>query len=515
MDMKVARHNRFQEWLSSHAIAHPDKIFIESVEDGRAISYHKAYVSCCRIGHYLRINGFKANDRVALMSNNSIEHLLIYLGVMAYGATVCTIHVEMNALYIDEIISSVKPKIILFEEAAGLDISSIDEIEKMPLGRFGGADEGTFYKVISEFEGAPQEAPINSPQDIASIFYTSGTSSKPKGVMYSFADLSQNAEAVAVGFALRGDDRILDFRSFNWMSAQVLSALGMLSVGATLLLARKFSSSKFFDWIKDNKATIAAGNPTTINMLINRPVDIKGSDIPHLRFITSSSAPLLMQDWQNFEDLYEIPISQGYGSSETGWIAGSHEKSRCRGSVGKPLPYQNLTVVDQDGKTLPVNDIGDIELGPSDNSEFKYLGEDGEKIVSATGRVKTGDMGYLDKEGFLYVSGRAKDLIIRGGINISPLEIENVLLEMPGIAEAAALGIEDKIYGEAIVALVVLQAGSPTNSDLIISHCQQNLSAVKIPANISIVDNLPKTDRGKLDRKSLENLWSATEKVTS
>ncbi|MBT4589920.1 MAG: acyl--CoA ligase [Rhodospirillaceae bacterium] len=511
--MNVGIQNRFQEWLKSQALVHPEKTFIRSVDldADRSITYRAAYESSCRIGQYLKSKDFQANDRVALMSNNSIEHLLVYIGVMAYGATVCTIHVEMNALYIDEIISSVKPKVILFEEAAGLDLSSINDIEKLPLGQFDKANESTFYGTLSNFDGEHAGLAVNSADDIASIFYTSGTSSKPKGVMYSFGDLTQNAEEVAQGFDLSQDDRMLDFRSFNWMSAQVLSALGILSVGATLLLARKFSSSNFFNWIKDHRATIAAGNPTTINMLINRPVNIKGSDIPHLRYITSSSAPLLIQDWQKFENFYGIDISQGYGSSETGWIAASHEKQRRRGSVGKPLPYQNLTIVNGEGETLPAKSIGDIELGPRVDSEFKYLGEDGEKAVAAVGRVKTGDMGYLDGDGFLFVSGRQKDLIIRGGINISPLEIENVILAMPGIAEVAALGIDDEIYGEDIVALVVLQKNAEVSSQDVINHCKQNLSDVKLPRTVRILSKLPKTDRGKLDRKSLKELWSSSE----
>ena len=508
MDMSVGINNRFQEWLKSHALVHPDKTFIVGIDQDKSVTYGEAYRTCCQIGHFLKNKGFAANDRVALMSNNSIEHLLTYIGVMAYGATICTIHVEMNALYIDEIIPSIQPKIILFEEAADLDLSSVGDIETLPLGEFGGTRENSFFGLLSQNTPENFQNSINAPDDIASIFYTSGTSSKPKGVMYSFADLVENTEAVASGFDLSEEDRILDFRSFNWMSAQVLSALAPLSVGATLLLARKFSSSRFFDWIKEHKATIAAGNPTTINMLINRPSEITGRDIPHLRYITSSSAPLLMQDWQKFEALYDIELAQGYGASETGWISASHENCRKRGSVGKPLGYQNLTIVDDDSAQLPANEIGQIELGPRADTEFKYLDINGEKHVTATGRVKTGDMGYLDEKGFLYISGRRKDLIIRGGVNISPLEIEDAILEMPGIAEVAAIGIEDKIYGEGVAALVVLQQQCSIMPEDVINHCKQKLSEVKIPATVRILSSLPKTDRGKLDRKSLKELWS-------
>ena len=515
MDMNVSINNRFQEWLRRYAQVHPDKEFIYSISQEKSVTYGEADQVCRQIGQFLRQRGFVANDRVAIMSNNSIEHLLTYVGAMEYGATACTIHVEMNSLHINEIIDTVKPKIILFEEDAELDLSSINDVEKLPLGLVGEAAAHTFFGQVGEINAEAIEIPVNIPEDIASIFYTSGTSSKPKGVMCNFADLIDNTLAVVEGFDLCQDDRILDFRSFNWMSAQVLSVLAPLSVGATLLLARKFSSSHFFNWIKEHQATIAAGNPTTINMLFNRPADIKGPDIPHLRYITSSSAPLLIQDWQQFETLYEVKVCQGYGASEVGWISASNEICYKRGSVGKPLAYQNLIIVDDDGVQLPANDIGYVELGPSAETEFKYLGADGEQQVAAKGRINTGDMGYIDKDGYLFISGRRKDLIIRGGINISPLEIENVILTLPGIVEAATFGIEDKIYGEAIVAAVVLQDQSTLSPEDVINHCQQNLSTVKIPERVDIVEQLPKTDRGKLDRRSLKELWSQNQTLKS
>ena len=508
MDMNVSINNRFQEWLRHYAESQPEEEFIYSIDQEKSVTYGEADLVCRQVGQFLKQRGFVANDRIALMSNNSIEHLLTYIGVMAYGATACTIHVEMNALYIDEIIATVKPKIILFEEAAGLDLSSINDVEKLPLGQIGEAAVDTFFGVVSEMSTGSIEIPVNIPADIASIFYTSGTSSTPKGVMCNFSDLVDNTLAVVEGFDLSDADRVLDFRSFNWMSAQVLSVLAPLSVGATLLLARKFSASRFFNWIKDHQATIAAGNPTTISMLINRPSEIRGGDIPHLRYITSSSAPLLIQDWQNFEALYDVKVCQGYGASEVGWISASNENCRKQGSVGKPLAYQNLKVVDDDGEPLPAPSIGFIELGPSQETEFKYLDENGDKHISAKGRVKTGDMGYYDEEGYLFISGRQKDLIIRGGINISPLEIENVISGLPGIAEVAAFGIEDKIYGEGVAAVVVLQDQCDLSVEDVINHCQQNLSAVKIPERVNITEQLPKTDRGKLDRKSLKELWS-------
>jgi acyl-coenzyme A synthetase/AMP-(fatty) acid ligase len=243
-------------------------------------------------------------------------------------------------------------------------------------------------------------------------------------------------------------------------------------------------------------------------MLNNRPTSLSSDEIPHLRFLTSSSAPLLVEDWKRFEALYEIPISQGYGASECGWIAGSNEKNRRLGSVGRPLKYQNVKIIDNAGKCQPENIQGNIAINPSKNKEYLYLGEDGEIKTDGVGSLITGDIGYIDDDGFLFVTGREKDLIITGGVNVSPLEIENVLMELDSIVEAAAIGIKDQIYGEQVVAFVVLLDGVDEKREKILDHCQQKLAKMKIPRLIEFLDKLPKTTRGKLDRNKLKNIYS-------
>src|SRR6185437_8847378 len=170
-------------------------------------------------------------------------------------------------------------------------------------------------------------------------------SARPKGVVLTYRELLPNSAATAQAFGLGAEDRIYDYRSFNWASAQMLSALGTLSVGATLLLGKKFSRSRFFADIAHWKATVATGNPTVLNMLQQGDDTVKGADLPHLRFITSSSAPLLVEEWRRFEARFGIPVAQGYGSSETGWIAGCTDRTRRHGSVGKPLAYLRAAIV--------------------------------------------------------------------------------------------------------------------------------------------------------------------------
>jgi acyl-CoA synthetase (AMP-forming)/AMP-acid ligase II len=483
-----------RRWIDAAASRHADKPFAVSVADGRALSYGELQRRAGGIAAFLAARGIGANGRVALLANNSLEHLAAYVGVIAAGATVCTVHVEMNRAHIDVILPKLAPRLALFEPGLGLEaLADASAPLALPLDRF-------CAEVASS---APDRPTSSAPTDDAVIYFTSGTSAHPKGVVLTYRELLPNAAAIADAFGIDASDRLYDYRSFNWASAQILSALAILSKGATLLLGRKFSKRGFFADIAAHRATIAAANPTVLHMLLQDPEPIHCRDLPHLRFITSSSAPLLLEEWKRFEARFGIPVAQGYGSSETGWIAGGTDATRRHGSVGRPLAYLRLAIVDNAGRSLPPRAIGHVELGGIEGNAFRYLDEAGSIRINAIGRVRTGDMGFLDEDGYLHLTGREKDLIIRGGVNISPLEIDAVLMQMPGIAEAATIGVPDPVYGEEVVSVVVLQPGAALAAGDILAFCASRLAAFKAPKQIEFRASLPKTERGKLDRKAL------------
>ena len=338
--------------------------------------------------------------------------------------------------------------------------------------------------------------------------FTSGTSDRPKGVVLTFRELLANVEPTADGLGLTVDDRIYDFRSFNWCSAQVLSALAPLSRGATLILGRKFTRSRFFQQVAEHGATIAAGNPTTINMLLNSDDPLNLEALASLRFVISSSAPLLSEDWRRFEQHFGIPVAQSYGCSEIGWIATNPGADRRVGTVGKPARYHKLAIVNDRGQRLPLGDTGHVEVGGFADNDYRYIADDGTTKVHCRGRLRTGDIGFLDPDGYLHVTGREKDLIIRGGINISPLEIDSILLQRPEIIEVATVGIPDQTYGEEVVSFVVARPGATIDVDDLLRYCDAVLPAFKAPKRIVLSDRLPKTARGKLDRKALAEQWA-------
>ncbi len=285
--------------------------------------------------------------------------------------------------------------------------------------------------------------------------------------------------------------------------------------GATLVMAEKFSASRFFQQVRDHGVTVAAGNPTTINILLNTETAAHRDNLPRLRFLTSSSAPLTLAEWRRFEDHFGIPIAQGYGSSETGWIAAMPGEERRLGTVGRPFAYHDLAVVDGQGRRLPAGEIGQIEIGGFPDHPYRYLDEDGGVKINSRGRIRTGDLGCLDADGYLSLTGREKDLIIRGGVNISPLEIDGFLMRRPELIEVATVGVPDAVYGEEVVSYVVARPGAAVDTGELLRYCSDGLPPFKAPKRIVLSTALPKTERGKLDRRALAERWRSEEASSS
>ncbi len=500
-----------RDWIERAARRGPDKTWVVSAEDGRSVSYGQLRDAIGRFAAFLRARGLGRNDRVALLANNSIEHLLCFFGVMAAGATVCTVHIEMNRNQLGNIFERLKPRLILYQDGLALDdLLAATAVPRLRLGSWDKPETGTLFAELrrrppSEPRGAAQ------PDNDAIILFTSGTSATPKGVILNYREYLLNIDPLAEGFGITADDRLYDFRPFSWNSAQTLGALAVVNRGATLVLAEKFSASRFFQHLREHDVTISTGNPTTINILLNSEQTLNGQpwhrdSLPKLRFVTSSSAPLLLEEWKRFEQKFGIPVAQGCGASEASWIAAIPGERRRLGTVGRPFAYHDLAIVDAEERRLPAGEIGYVELGGLGDHPFRYLGDDGEVKVHSRGRFRTGDLGSLDAEGFLTLSGREKELIIRGGAKISPVEIDSFLMQHADVIEAATIGVPDAIYGEEVMSYVVARPG--VDADTLLRYCASALPASKAPKRIVLSpSSLPKTERGKLDRRALAERW--------
>ena len=461
----------------------------------------------------LKRRGVVKGDRVLLLSDETLEKLLIWLGAWRMGAIVCPLNIELNEASLAELAGMIRPKIMFYHKE--LDGAALTKGVDAPLIRFGswkpvsGNDPQDQYFTSLAHGGTSADVPErNNAEDVSCMFCTSGTTSKPKIVVYDHCAYWLSGLDTIDILGLEADDKTLEYRSFGWNSAQILSLLPFLQKGLTMHIARRFSHSRFFEWIQSHGLTFAAGVPTVVNMLLNKPLGYTAKDLPSLRLMTCSTAPLTAEQWKAFEEMYGVTLLQLYGMSEAGWICGNRHYRRRMGTVGPPALHQEFEIVDTEGKVCPPDVEGEVSVG-GPQVAIGYLMEDGSIDPVRGKRIKTGDLARMDVDGFVRVTGRTKDLIIRGGMNIAPLEIDAVLLKHPGIYDGAAVGVPDKIYGEEVVAYVMAKPGVTLTEADVVAHCRQHLAAAKLPKQVLIVPELPKSDRGKVLRDKLKADWLA------
>jgi long-chain acyl-CoA synthetase/malonyl-CoA/methylmalonyl-CoA synthetase len=277
-------------------------------------------------------------------------------------------------------------------------------------------------------------------------------------------------------------------------------------------IAKRFSHSRFFDWIRGHGITFAVGVPTVVNMLLNKPLGYTAKDVPSLRLMSCSTAPLTPEQWLRFEDMYGVKLLQMYGMSEAGWICCNRHYRSKMGTVGVPALHQEFEIVDAQGRPCARDVEGEVTVG-GPHCAVGYLRDDGTIDPIRGKRIKSGDLAIMDADGFVRVSGRTKDLIIRGGMNIAPLEIDEVLLKHPGVLDAAAVGVPDPILGEEVACYVVARPGSGLTEAAVIEHCRASLPLPKVPKQVVIVAELPKSDRGKVLRDKLKADWAERMKL--
>ncbi|PYN96222.1 MAG: hypothetical protein DMD91_22255 [Candidatus Rokuibacteriota bacterium] len=442
-----------------------------------------------------------ANERITLLGDNSSAFVTLFFGVIRYGATVNPLNAEVLGPDLGRILNDVAPRLILWDRSLGDQAAAAVMASGTAAISF---DE--LFPLLASQPASPCSRRVGNASDIAVLDYTSGTTAAAKGVALTHEAFSYGFDSPAQRFDLRESDRVLEYRSLAWASPQLLSLGGTLQAGSTLVLARKFSHHQIFDWIRDHHVSIAVGVPTVINMLLDRPLSLTAADLPGLRFITSSSAPLAVERQREFEDRYKIPIVQGGGMTEAGWMAGNPPGARRVGSIGPPMPHIVASIVSETGATCGAGEEGELIVSGRQMASAYLVGRNRLEPIPQDG-FATGDLVRADGDGYLYVTGRKKDLIIRGGVNVAPAEITTALLAHRAVGDAATIGVPDAVYGEAIVSFVTPRPGQRVTPAEIHEHCRARLAAVKVPAHIIVVDAIPKNERGKVARRALEQLW--------
>jgi len=491
----------FHEILEEQAKRFGSKNFIENVDPVCRISFEEMNRRCNKVANFLRANGVGSRDAVTVIGNNSIETLIVFFGVLKYGAIINPLNCEESSHNISQLIKRIAPKMVVAEATISFD----SDIENVPLFSFSTTAQDNpkpndFFvqleKISDEFEG-----PVGDRSDTGEILFTSGTTEIPKGILWTREKMFFMVEELVERMETSPEDKLLEYRAYSWASAQLLSVLSSMFIGCTLVLAKRFSRSHFVSWLKDYSVTKSAGVPAVLNILVSDPVNLHQNDVPHLQFITSSSAPLSSETFDKFESMYGIPINQMAGMSEAGWIMVNPPEKRKKGSVGLPLKYKRVSIFRADGERCATGEEGEIVISGTTLGEG-YLTDKGFQPFPEQG-IQTGDIGYVDEDGYVFITGRIKDLIIRGGVNISPLEIDNRLLQHPVVVESATVGMPDPKYGETVVSFVVLSPSQHVTENELQDFCRETLPEFKIPKKILFVSEMPRTATGKIVKRVL------------
>ena len=483
--------------------------FVSLSFEGRELTNVEAERAARCLANTLRRLGVGPGDRVMVMLPNCPEVTQSYGGILKAGAVIVPVIFLLGPAEVAHILVHSEAKVVITSTdmlwKVEDQIGAIPTLRHVLLVDGEGDRDGRTRSLAAETaeESDRFEMVDRGDGDIAVILYTSGTTGAPKGVALSHANLAANARAAAELYELDRREWAVAVLPLSHSYGLTLMNAGNI-LGTRAVLLRWFNPEAVLEAIQRFRATSMSGVPTMFVYLMNYP-DADRFDTSSMRVWGSGAAPLPVELVAPFERKFGGKLMEGYGLTEAAPVVSAHRLSGVRklGSVGQPIPGVSVTIRDDADGVLPADEVGEVCVkGPNVMLGY-YRDPDETTRTVRDGWLHTGDMGRLDGDGFLYIVERKKDLIIRGGFNIYPREVEEVLYAFPKTAEAAVIGMPDPLMGEDVLAFVVLRDGETATAPEIMAFCQTRLSRYKCPKQVRFVAALPKSPIGKILRKEL------------
>jgi len=491
--------NNIAEALTSHAKKQPDKPFIIIQEQATYTfrEINNIVNGICKMFKSLKLN---KGDIISAVIQNSVEYLIFYLASLRYGTIFNPYPYTLDSKDILRYLSGMDVKIIFCQEKHYNDLTK-NHIHSVYLIK-----DNYLKDMDSNADNwddfIPQE---NTP---ACLYYSSGTTGNPKNILFSYKNMVANISSVVRGFKFNENDIHLIVLPLGHTASINYSFLPATLCGATIVLSESFWKirAQFWSLIQKYKVTYVEVVPSILLALLNTPYSKNDyTNIDSLQFIGCGSSMLPLERQIRFVEQYGIKVANLYGLSETGptHIDYPIKEGWKPGSIGVPLDVNEVKIVNEDNQVLMKDEIGEI-IVKGENVFIGYYGnhELYDQVVKE-GYFYTGDLGYIDKDGKHHFVGRKKELIIKGGINILPDEIDEIIYKIDEVAETLTLGMRDEYLGEKIISYIVLKKEYKVTADEILSHCRDFLSRDKIPDKIEFVENIPKGHSGKFLRKEL------------
>jgi long-chain acyl-CoA synthetase len=502
--------------LRESARARPDKTAV--ILDQQRLSYAQLEGATNQVAGGLAAAGLRPGDRVGIMLPNVPQFPIAYYGVLKAGGVVVPINVLLKAPEVQFYLGDSGARFLItwddFTDEALKGAASLEGVQTFAALR----PRGTLPEGARDFaelmQGPPsfEIAPTN-PEDTAVILYTSGTTGRPKGAELSHLNLFMCAEVGATRLVAYAEDDVALavlplFHSFGQSSVMNTT----FYAGGTITLVPRFDPVKVLEVMARDRVTIFAGVPTMYFALLNHP-ERERFDTSSLRLCVSGGAAMPGEVMTAFEQAFGVTVLEGYGLSETSPTASfnrSKEERRFM-SVGKPVWGVEMKVFDDQDRELPPgrDQVGEIVIRGHNVMKGYFKNPEATAEALRGGWFHSGDMGYLDEEGYFFIVDRKKELIIRGGFNVYPREVEEVLYAHPAVAAAAVIGVPDDRLGEEIKAVVQLKSGQTASPEDLIAFCKERMAAYKYPRTVQLVDQLPVGPTGKILKKELKATLAA------
>jgi long-chain acyl-CoA synthetase len=479
----------------------PEKVAFKL--DDVELSYAALNEGSARVAGMLKAAGVEAGDRVGIMLPNVPYFPVAYYGVLRLGAVVVPMNVLLKGREVRYYLEDPGAKALIawngFEEAAREGASDLD-VETFVV------TPGEFEQQLAAAEPA-REVVERDEQDTAVILYTSGTTGSPKGAELTQANMLTNCRIVTESvIVVNEDDRLLGALPLFHSFGQSCTMNVAINARAMVSLIPRFDPVKALEILERDEITIFEGVPTMYTAMLAVP-DRDRYDVSALRLCVSGGASLPVETLRAFEEAFGCKILEGYGLSETSPVASFNHphKERKAGSIGTPIEGVEMKAIDDDGNEVARGEPGEIAIRGHNVMKGYWQRPDATaEAIDADGWFKSGDVATVDEEGYFFIVDRKKDLIIRGGYNVYPREIEEVLYGHPAVLEAAVVGVPHGELGEEVGAAVVLSEGAEASADELREYCKGEVAAYKYPRHVWFLDELPKGPTGKILKREIE-----------
>jgi len=494
-----------REAIDRHAAERPDAPFVLAPEPGTTVTYAQFRALSRRLCAEPAARDIRPGEVVSWMLPNGVSAATVFLGAMHGGYVASPVSLLAQDALIEHTLAHSGSRIVF---AAPELVARLQALVQRSGSRAIVRPTEPDDPGLRALAGAASGGTEPSAETPALLMYTSGTTGVPKGVVLSHANVIHAGLAVAASLALGPGDRVLSSLPLYHVNGQCIATVSPLVSGGSIVMPHRFSTSQWWQLVERYRPTWINVVPTIIAYLINGPSLTAGQAAAcrNVRFGRSASAPLPPDQHRAFEARFGICVIEAMGLTECASVAFSNPLdvlARKYGSPGRPLGVE-ARVVAGDGSIAPPGVAGEIQVRGGNVMQGYYKDPDATaRTLTADGWLATGDLGLCDADGFYFITGRLKELIIKGGENIAPREIDEALLKHPAVLEAAAVGIADRLYGQEILACVVLKPGSVCGEEELRAHCQRELGRYKTPKDFRFLAELPKGPSGKVQRLKL------------